>query len=287
MATKFQPQLEPWSHLPADKVVLVTGASSGLGLEFCLDLAAAGCRIIAAARRTDRLESLCDQINKMDGLVDGVADGGSNRAKVVALDVTADGPTIEAAIDKAWEAFGHVDVLINNAGVRGQVISSLEISEEEYNNTVKTNLIGSWLVSKYVGARMLSAGCSGSIINISSIAGLGRTEPVGSVAYTSSKAGLNYMTKVMALEFGAYNIRVNVVAPALFKSEITQGLFRKGVLENVVKKLIPLRTLGTTNPALTSLIRYLIHDSSNYVTGNIFIVDSGGTLPGSPIYSSL
>lgn len=93
MTTKFQPRLEPWSNLP-DKVVFVTGASSGLGLEFCLDLAAAGCRIVAAARRTDRLESLCDQINKMDGLIDGVTDGGSHRAKVVALDVTAAVPTI-------------------------------------------------------------------------------------------------------------------------------------------------------------------------------------------------
>ncbi|XP_057785111.1 uncharacterized protein LOC131002657 [Salvia miltiorrhiza] len=287
MVTKFPSQLEPWSHLPA-KIVLVTGASSGLGLEFCLDLAAAGCLVVAAARRTDRLKSLCDQINKMDGQVGGgVADGGSHRAKAVALDITADGPTIEAAVDKAWSAFGHVDVLINNAGVRGQVKPSLEISEEEYNNAVKTNLIGSWLVSKYVGARLRSTGRGGSIINISSASGVGRAEPVGGIAYTSSKAGLNYMTKVMALELGAYNIRVNVIGPGVFKSEITEALFGKQGFKNAVKKLVPLRAVGTTNPALTSLLRYLIHDSSAFVTGNIFVLDSGVTLPGIPIYSSL
>lgn len=119
MATnKVLHQLEPWSQLGA-KIVLVTGSSSGLGREFCLDLAAAGCRIVAAARRTDRLESLCDQINRKSGLIGGVSSSGSCLAIAVALDVTADGPTIAAAVEKAWNAFGHLDVLINNAGIRG------------------------------------------------------------------------------------------------------------------------------------------------------------------------
>lgn len=118
MATKLQCQLEPWSQLPA-KIVLVTGASSGLGLEFCIDLAKAGCRIVAAARRVERLESLCDEINKIHcPNVSGVASDGSPRAIPVALDVKGDGP----AIERAWTAFGHVDMLINNAGVRGSVL---------------------------------------------------------------------------------------------------------------------------------------------------------------------
>lgn len=110
--------MEPWSQLPP-KIVLITGASSGLGHEFCLDLAMAGCRIVAAARRIERLESLCDKINKMVGRVGGVTESGSTRAIAVALDVTADAPSIETAVEKAWKAFGHIDVLINNAGVRG------------------------------------------------------------------------------------------------------------------------------------------------------------------------
>lgn len=120
MATTLQRQiLEPWSQLPA-KIVLITGASSGLGLEFCIDFAKAGCRIVAAARRVERLESLCDEINKIHcPNASGVASDGSPRAIPVELDVTADGPAIEAAIERAWAAFGHVDVLINNAGVRG------------------------------------------------------------------------------------------------------------------------------------------------------------------------
>ena len=91
----------------------------------------------------------------------------------------------------------------------------------------------------------------------------------------------------MAMELGPYKIRVNSISPGLFKSEITQGLMQKDWLSNVALKTVPLRTFGTADPALTSLVRYLIHDSSEYVTGNNFIVDAGATLPGVPLFSSL
>lgn len=103
----------PWSRLEG-QVVLVTGASSGIGRDFCLDLARAGCRVVAAARRTDRLRSLCDEINAS-------ADAAAShpRAVAVELDVAAGGSAVEAAVQRAWDAFGRIDVLINNAGLRG------------------------------------------------------------------------------------------------------------------------------------------------------------------------
>ncbi|CAH2057550.1 unnamed protein product [Thlaspi arvense] len=91
----------------------------------------------------------------------------------------------------------------------------------------------------------------------------------------------------MALELGQHGIRVNAVAPGLFPSEITKELMSKKWLKNVAFKAVPLRTLGETDPALTSIIRYLIHDSSEYVSGNVFTVDAGSSLPGVPIFSSL
>lgn len=259
------------------KVVMVTGASSGLGLEFCRDLAKVGCLIIAAARRTDRLKTLCDDINAV----------GSVRAAAVELDVTADGRVIDAAVQTAWDAFGCIHALVNNAGVRGSIKSLLDITEEEFNTTLRTNLTGSWLVSKSVCRRMRDANIQGSVINISSVAGLNRVQFTGAVAYVTSKAAMDQLTRIMALEMGTCKIRVNSIAPGLFQSQITEKLMEKDWLKNCANRATPLRTLGTTDPALTSLLRYLIHESSKYITGNIFIVDAGVTVPGIPLFSSL
>ncbi|KAK7393059.1 hypothetical protein VNO78_21511 [Psophocarpus tetragonolobus] len=284
MAGQVSDRLEPW-HILAGKVVMVTGASSGLGRDFCLDLGRAGCRVVAAARRVDRLQSLCDEINRM---APAVGDGGRSRVAVaVELDVTADGGAIDGYVQKAWDAFGHIDALINNAGIRGTVKTPLELSEEEWDQAHRTNLTGTWLVSKYVCKRMRDAQRKGSIINISSIAGLDRGQLPGGPAYATSKGGVNMLTKVMALELGVHKIRVNSISPGLFKSEITERLMEKDWLNKVAERTVPLRRYGTADPALTSLARYLIHDYSEYVSGNNFIVDAGVTLPGVPIYSSL
>ncbi|KAJ1384709.1 Short-chain dehydrogenase/reductase SDR [Sesbania bispinosa] len=118
MATQVSHRhLEPWHNLDG-KVVLVTGASSGIGRDFCLDLARAGCRIVAAARRLHRLKSLCDEINQMSLPPEVGGCAGGLRAVAVELDISADGPSIDKSVQKAWEAFGHIDALINNAGVR-------------------------------------------------------------------------------------------------------------------------------------------------------------------------
>ncbi|GAU34359.1 hypothetical protein TSUD_20660 [Trifolium subterraneum] len=157
-------QLEPWHKLD-DKVVLVTGASSGLGCDFCLDLAKAGCRIVAAARRLDRLHSLCNQINNLYG-------NETIRAVAVEIDVSSDAATID------------------------NIKSPLDLSEEEWDHVFKTNLTGCWLVSKYVCKRMCDVQRKGSIINISSTSGLNRGNLSGAVAYASSKAGVNMLTKL-------------------------------------------------------------------------------------------
>ncbi|CDP21456.1 unnamed protein product [Coffea canephora] len=283
-------QFEPWSHLDG-KIVFVTGASSGLGREFCLDLAKAGCKVVAAARRLERLKSLCDEINQLFPSPSTSSpvelDPNSTRAVAVELDVTADASTIETSVQRAWNAFGHIDAVVNNAGVRGSISSSLDLTENEWNSTMRTNLTGAWLVSKYVGRQMREACTGGCIVNVSSISGLNRAQMRGSVAYSSSKAGMDSMTRIMALELGEYKVRVNSISPGLFRSQITEELVKKRWINNVAERTVPLRAFGTTDPALTSLVRFLIHDSSSYVSGNHFIVDAGYTLPGVPIFSSL
>ncbi|CAL9053593.1 uncharacterized protein LOC135675491 [Musa acuminata AAA Group] len=279
MAERARELRQPWRRLD-DKVVMVTGASSGIGRDLCLDLARAGCRVVAAARRTDLLRSLCDEIN-------GVGACSVVRSVAVELDVSAQEAVIAAAVQTAWDAFGRIDALVNNAGIRGAVNSPLDWSEEEWSKNIRTNLTGTWLVSKHVCKHMCDAKQKGCVINISSIGGIDRGHLPGGIAYSASKTGANAITKVMALELGAFNIRVNSIAPGLFRSEITAGLMEREWLNRVAERTVPLRTYGKSDPALTSLIRYLIHDSSAYVSGNIFIVDAGVTLPGIPLFSSL
>ncbi|WOG86605.1 hypothetical protein DCAR_0205822 [Daucus carota subsp. sativus] len=260
--SKVSKELEPWSHLNG-KVVLITGASSG-----------------SAARRLDLLISVCDLINAQYSE--------TPRAVALELDVTAEPQAVEAAIQKAWSAFGQIDVLINNAGLRGSASSAMKITKEQWEHVLKVNLYGAWICSKYVALQMKASKVEGSIINISSISGLSRVQSTGSVAYSSSKAGMHALTSVMALELGAYNIRVNTIAPSIFRSEITEELLNQKWFLGVVNKIVPLPYhKSTIETAFLPLIQYLIDDSSKYVTGNIFIVDGGSSLAGVPLYSSL
>ncbi|KAL0316743.1 UNVERIFIED_CONTAM: putative NAD-dependent oxidoreductase [Sesamum radiatum] len=257
-------------------------ASNGSTLQRTVPRLFTKSRLLMHHSRLDRLRSLCDEINGRNGQSQD-----QPRAVALELDVSASAASIEASVQKAWATFGRIDALINNAGIRGGVHNSLDLSEKELNDNIKTNLTGTWLVSKYVCMRMRDERQGGSVVNISSIAGLERGQLPGGLAYVCAKTAINAMTKVMALELGAFQIRVNSISPGLFKSEITQDLMQKDWLKNVERRVVPLRTFGTSNPALTSLLRLLIHDSSKHISGNLFIVDAGVTLPGVPIFSSL
>jgi hypothetical protein len=144
----------PWSMLQG-QVVLVTGASSGIGRDFCLDLARVGCRIVAAARRTDRLRSLCEEINASES-----AEG--PRAIAVELDVSTGGSALEAAVQTAWDAFGRVDALINNAGIRGTSLCSLQFKFLIGKSCARLGERATTLLSQFglLGSR-IGGGCGG------------------------------------------------------------------------------------------------------------------------------
>ncbi|KAI3507478.1 hypothetical protein L1887_22464 [Cichorium endivia] len=188
------------------------------------------------------LKSLCDEINRINISAGSEPETLPVRAVAVQLDVSADEATIEAAVQKAWEAFGHIDALINNAGIPGKPRDTLEFEEREWNYIFRTNLTGSWLVAKHVCIRMRDAKQGGSVINISSITGTNRVLFHGGIAYASSKTAVNTMTKVMALELGTNNIRVNCINPGMFRTEITQQLLDKKWFNNV--EAVLLLTLG-------------------------------------------
>ena len=180
------------------KVALVTGASSGLGDHFSRTLASHGATVVAAARRTDRLDALVIEIAKA---------GGS--AIAVHLDVTSR-ESVDAAFEQATRTVGTPDIVINNAGV-AQAKTSLELTDADWRQVLDTNLDGAWRVAQASAGAMIAAKKGGSIVNIASILGLRVASSL--LAYAAAKAALIQVTQALALEWARHGIRVNAIAP--------------------------------------------------------------------------
>ena len=213
------------------KVALVTGASGGLGRHFAGVLSRAGAFVVLGARRPQKLAEAVAEIN--DG-------GGSARA--VALDVSK-GSSVQAAFDEIGDSVGLIDVVINNAGT---TVSKpmLDVSEDEWDDVLATNLRGTWLVMREAARRMIDAKSGGSVVNITSILG---DRVAGNVApYTASKAAVTQLTKAAAFELARYNIRVNALAPGYIRSDLNAEFFDSPPGQLLVKR-IPQRRLGNAS----------------------------------------
>ena len=240
------------------KVALVTGASSGLGQHFAQTLAAAGATVVAAARRTDRLEALVARV---------AADGG--RAIAVPLDVT-DAGSIAAAFAQATQEAGAPDIVINNAGI-AQTRPALELTEEDWRQVMNTNLDGAFRVAQAAARAMTGARKGGSIVNIASILGLRVASSL--LAYTAAKAALIQATQALALEWARYGIRVNAIAPGYVETEINAGFFKTEPGQAMVKR-VPQRRIGQASE-LDGALLLLASGASSYMTGSVVVVDGG------------
>jgi NAD(P)-dependent dehydrogenase (short-subunit alcohol dehydrogenase family) len=242
----------------AGKVALITGASSGLGRHFARVLARSGATVAVAARRVDALHSLAEEI---------VAQG--RRVCSVTLDVL-DSKSVQRCIHTVARELGPVDVLVNNAGVTSNH-GLLDETEEQWDAVVDTNLKGAFLVATEVARHMRAASRGGSIINIASILGL---RQAGHVApYAASKAGLVQLTKVMALEWARFAIRVNALAPGYIETDLNREFWGSPASAALVKR-IPQRRLGQPED-LDGALLLLASDASRYMTGSIVAIDGG------------
>jgi NAD(P)-dependent dehydrogenase (short-subunit alcohol dehydrogenase family) len=241
------------------KVALVTGASSGLGRHFAACLAEAGAAVAIAARRTDRLAVLADEI---------AAAGG--RACPVALDVT-DSASIERAVAAAEAALGPIDVLINNSGLGGPPSRAVELDEADWDAVLDTNLKGAWLVARAVSRAMIAGGRGGSIVNIASV--LGIRVAAGVAAYAASKAGLVQLTRAMALELARHGIRVNAIAPGYITTDINRDFLEGPAGQKMVQR-VPQRRVGEARD-LDGALLLLASEAGRYMTGAIIPVDGG------------
>lgn len=239
----------------AGKSALVTGASSGLGLHFARLLAGHGVRVVLGARRIEALERACADID---------AAGGATRA--VALDVTDTG-SIEAALAAVD---GNIDILVNNAGISIPQ-PAMEISEQDWDRVIDTNLKGVFLVAQAAARRMKARRHGGAIVNVASILGL---RVAGNLAsYTASKAGVVHLTGALALEWARLGIRVNALCPGYVETDLNRDFFASSAGEALVKR-IPQRRLGTPGD-LDAPLLLLCSDAGAYITGATLAVDGG------------
>lgn len=245
-----------------NKVAIVTGVARGLGRAYAEALAAEGAAVVAA------------DLNDCNDTVAAITAAGG-RAVATQVDV-ADSQSCDAMASLAVDAFGRVDILINNAalyaGLKGARFEQLD--EAQWDRVMQVNIKGTWLTSRAVVGAMRSSGDGGSIINIASLAAVFGL-PYG-LDYVASKAAVIGMTRGMARELGPDHIRVNAVAPSAVMTEGTEEFFgekfEKAKTVIAANQLIP-RNLETED--LTGTIIYLASDASRFVTGQTHMVDGG------------
>ena len=242
------------------RLVLVTGASSGLGTHFAQLLAGAGARVALAARRTDKLQSVVDAITQAGG-----------QARAYSLDVTS-AASVRECLD-AIAAWGVPDVVVNNAGVT-VTRPLLEQTEEDFDHVLDTNLKGCWLVATEAARRMVAAGQGGAIVNVASI--LGERVAGGVAPYAISKAAVVQATKAMALEWGRYGINVNALCPGYIDTEINHHHWQTEQGQKLVS-MLPRKRVGQPQD-LDALIVMLASDQSHFINGSVIAADDGFAL---------
>lgn len=246
----------------ANRTALVTGASSGLGRHFAGVLAGAGATVVVAARRMDKLEEVVAEISGQGG-----------QALAVEMDVTDDGSVV-AAFDSIREALGRpCDVVISNSGMSREGWFR-EQSEADWNAVIDTNLTGVWRVGKHATNAMIEAKVKGSIVNIASITAH-RTQYM-TTAYCVSKAGVDHLTRHMALENARYGIRVNAISPGYFRTAINDAYLDSEAGE-AMRKRVAFRRFGEYRE-LDGALLLLSSEAGSYMTGSTLVVDGGHLL---------
>lgn len=242
-----------WDDL-AGKTALVTGASSGLGLHFAQVLAAQGAYVVLGARNLDAITAAAEDIRAAGG-----------KAQAVKLDVTD-----KASVTSLFAEIPDISVVINNAGIAPSA-PAINLDELEFDQVIDTNLKGVLLVAQAAARQMRDRGAGGSIVNVASIIGL---RPAGQLAaYATSKAAVVHLTKVLALEWARYGIRVNALCSGYIETPLNREFFATEAGQALVKR-IPQRRLGRPEE-LDAPLLLLASDAGSYMTGTALVADGG------------
>jgi NAD(P)-dependent dehydrogenase (short-subunit alcohol dehydrogenase family) len=252
------------------KVALVTGAGSGIGKATAVLLAQQGARVVALSRTAHEVEQTAEEINR-DG-----------KEAIAVLADTSREDQIQRAVQQTLDRWGRIDIVFANAGINGTWAPIEELSLAEWSQTIDINLTGTFLTIKHTVPHLKKQG--GSIIITSSVNGTRIFSSAGVTAYSATKAAQVAMAKVLAVELGPHNIRVNVICPGLTRTQISENTQRRD-LERIKfpvhypKGSIP---LGEGKPAsaeqVAQLVLFLVSDAASHITGTEVWIDGGSSL---------
>jgi NAD(P)-dependent dehydrogenase (short-subunit alcohol dehydrogenase family) len=247
-----------------DKVAIVTGGSRGIGREIALAFASAGARVVVSSRKQASLDAVAAKIK---------AEGGT--ALAVAAHVGQEA-TLTALVERAVEAFGGVDILVNNAATNPHFGPLMTATASQWDKIMEVNLRSAFLLTQKVVPLMKERG-GGKIVNVASVAGVKPSPAMG--VYSVSKAGLIMLTQVWAQELGPDNIQVNAIAPGVIKTRFSSALWQTPAIAQAVQDGTPLGRLGEVDDVVGAVL-YLASPLSNYVTGAVLLIDGGMNVAG-------
>lgn len=247
------------------KAALVTGAGSGIGRAIALRFAREGARVALVGRTSSKLETVAEEIRAIGG-----------EALALAADVAQEGDA-DTAVRQTVAAFGALHLAVNSAGIMGKQAPIAQMEVEDFDAVVGANLRGVWLMARAQVRAMLAGGSGGSIVNISSF--VAQAANAGSSAYAASKAGVDAMTRALALEVGGQGIRVNSLAPGVIATPMFEGAGVTDELRGALARHAALGRLGAPDD-IAKAAAWLASDDADFVTGQAILVDGGFTIPG-------
>lgn len=242
------------------KVAIVTGAGGGVGKAISKRLSSEGCKVIMLGRDRTKLQKAASEI------------GNKKNTMTVIADITKEAEVL-SAIDQTINSFDKIDILVNNAGIINDPMAFHEMSEDQWDDLVKTNLFGMFRMTKSVIPIMMKNG-GGSIVNISSVLGIRSIPRVPLSVYAVTKAGVIMFTRSIAVEYGQYKIRCNCVAPSTIRSSIIEPYLQDEEAKKLLESTFPLRVIGEPED-ISGAVAYLCSDDSKWVTGTVMMVDGG------------
>lgn len=244
------------------KVVLITGASRGIGEAIATGFAEAGAKVIISSRKLEALDEVAHKIAKAGGDAYPIA---AHIGKLIDLENLA---------QRAKARWGGIDILVNNAATNPIYGPALDCDESAWEKIMSVNLKGAFFLSKLVAPSMEERG-GGKIINMASVAGLSPMKGLG--VYSISKAGLIMMTKVLAMELAPKNIRVNAIAPGVITTRFSEALWKDEKTSAEISKSIPMARFGAPDEIVGAAL-YLASDISSFTTGEVISVDGGASV---------